>query len=103
MSKELLVEASPGKGVFSEATSNTDLSAEIARNVEKEPGDRIVCRRVFKSTYRCNWLAPDRTVAASGSRFIDSYRIRDSKFLRVTRENGQLKIEDLTIRAPSAN
>lgn len=103
MSNELLEEASPGKGVLAEPTSNDDLSVEIARTVEKQPGDRVVCKRVFKSTYRCNWLAPDRSPAASGSRFIDSYRIRDSRFLRVTRQDGRLQIEDITIRTPSAN
>ena len=103
MSNELLEEASPAKGVFAPSTSNSDLSVEIARTVDKQPGDRVVCRRVYASTYRCNWLAPDRAPAASGSRFIDSYRIRDSKFLRATRHEGQLQIEDLTIRSASSN
>jgi hypothetical protein len=73
-----------------------DLSSEIAETVSRQVGDLVRCRRVSKTMYRCNWLARDLSEAAGGSRFIQAYRIRDSKFLRVVRVDGKLVIEDLT-------
>lgn len=81
-----------------------DLSAEIAQTVQRQPGDRVRCRRVFKNTYRCNWHAPERSHAGDrAARFLETYRIRDSKFLRASRVDGALVIEDITVRASSKN
>lgn len=83
----------------SKAAGMPDLSVEITRAVQREPGDVIRCRRVSATTYRCNWLTPDRGETDSGLRFLDTYRIRDSKFLRATQVDGRLVIEDLTIHS----
>ena len=80
-----------------------DLSAEIARTVQKQPGDRIKCRRVAANTYRCNWFAPEHAAEDQGLCFLDTYRIRDSRFLRVQKTNGQLVIEDLTLATARNN
>ena len=75
-----------------------DLSAEIAMAVEKLPGERVRCRRVSANTYRCNWVAPQQQ-AGDVLRFIDTYHIRASKFLHVTKPEGKLVIEDWTASA----
>jgi hypothetical protein len=76
-----------------------DLSAEIARVVDRLPGDQVRCKRVSANSYRCNWIAKDNKPAAGGMLLIDAYQIRDSKFLRATKVNGKLVIEDMTIKA----
>ena len=43
--------------------------------------------------------AKDTKPAAGGTLLIDAFQIRDSKFLRATKVNGKLVIEDMTIRA----
>jgi hypothetical protein len=81
------------------ATRNTpDLSAEIVRAVSKQRGDVVKCRRISTSMYRCNWfeLEPVDATKVNTPRFLDSYRIRESKFLRVTKLDGELTIEDIT-------
>jgi len=91
-----------------------DLSAEIAKSLEKLPGERIKCTRVYGDSYRVNWIAPDtradktsRAVATPArDRFysrdaaaLQTYFIRQSKFIRATRSYGKLLIEDLTASA----
>jgi hypothetical protein len=87
------------------ATRNTpDLSAEIVRAVSKQRGDVVKCRRISTSMYRCNWFALEPVdTKADAPRFLDSYRIRDSKFLRVTKVDGELIIEDITGQAACNN
>jgi hypothetical protein len=36
----------------------TDLSAEIIQSIEREFGERVTCRRISGSKYRCNWWSP---------------------------------------------
>lgn len=80
------------------------MSAEIVRAVSKQRGDIVKCRRISTSMYRCNWFEPEPIDAKSASqRFLNSYRIRDSKFLRVTKVDGQLMIEDITGQTASNN
>ena len=77
-----------------------DLSAEIALTVERLKGEKVKCRRIFGDNYRCNWLTIDETAAQRGrSLALDSYRIRASKFLKVTKVGEQLVIEDVTAAA----
>ena len=81
-----------------------DLSNEIAHFVAKEKGERVKVRRIFGDNYRCNWLAPDdRTGNRGGSMALETFRIRDSKFLRVRKTDEGLAIEDVTARVASNN
>ncbi|MGE5610342.1 MAG: hypothetical protein ACM359_13895 [Bacillota bacterium] len=83
--------------VASATRNSPDLSAEIVRAVSKQRGDIVKCRRISTSMYRCNWFEPEPVdTKADAQRFLSSYRIRDSKFLRVTKVDGQLMIEDIT-------
>ena len=91
-----------------------DLSAEIARSVEKQPGERVKCTRVYGDNYRVNWVAPDdrvtrtdRAVASSardryygdGAKALQTFYVRRSKFVRATMHMGKLTVEDLTASA----
>ncbi len=77
----------------------SDLTQDVAAAVERLPGDRIRVRRVSPSVYRCNWLTSDRS-GRTGSMFIESYRIRQSRLFRATIGlDGKLALEDLTIGA----
>lgn len=78
-------------------TESADLSAEIMRTIERQPGERVRCRRVYGDNYRCNWHALDRSDDPGRELAIDTYTIRQSKFLRVTQTANGLQIEDLTI------
>jgi hypothetical protein len=79
-----------------------DLSTEIARTVERRPGDRVLCRRVSRNTYRVNWYSPE-TPAKGSAMFLENLSIRDSRFLRVTQDEGRLNIEDLTVQTARNN
>jgi hypothetical protein len=81
-----------------------DLSSEIALVVAREKGERVKVRRVFGDNYRCNWLAPDeRPGNRGGTMALETFRIRDSKFLRVKKTGAGLEIEDVTARVATSN
>lgn len=73
-----------------------DLSVEIAQAVAREKGERVRVRRVYGDKYRCNWLAPDDRVTRGGTLALETFRIRASKFFRVTKTVDGLRIEDMT-------
>jgi len=86
------------------AATGADLSAEIAQFVAREKGERVKVRRVYGDNYRCNWLAPDyRAVNRGGSMALETFRIRDSKFLRVRKTDAGLEIEDVTAKVATTN
>ena len=92
----LMVEKAPA----SKSPVSPDLSAEISLTVERLKGEKVKCRRIFGDNYRCNWLTVEEDLAGGGrSMALDSYRIRASKFLRVTKAGEQLVIEDVTAGA----
>jgi hypothetical protein len=81
-----------------------DLSAEIAQFVAREKGERVKVRRVYGDHYRCNWLAPDyRAGNRGGSLALETFRIRDSKFLRARKTDAGLEIEDVTAKVATTN
>lgn len=89
-------EPKPGPGA--------DLSAEIAQFMAREKGERVKVRRVYGDHYRCNWLAPDyRTGNRGGTMALETFRIRDSKFLRVRKTDSGLQVEDVTARVAVNN
>ena len=76
-----------------------DLSADIAQTMDKRPGERVKCTRVYGDNYRCNWIAPDKRASALAPRTtmtIPSLYIRRSKMLRVRKTSGGLVVEDST-------
>ena len=72
--------------------------------IDKEPGEEVRSVRVYGDHYRCNWLTPDyRSGNRGGSMALETFRIRDSKFLRVRKTDGGLEIEDVTARVAGNN
>jgi len=74
-----------------------DLAAEIARQVERGPADRVSCRRVSGSFYRCNWWARGDMSRLDnpemGGLTVTTHRVRKSAFLRVVRSRDGLAID----------
>lgn len=88
----------------SKLSHGADLSVEIAQFVTREKGERVRVRRVFGDNYRCNWLAPDeRPGSRGGTMALETFRIRDSKFLRVRKTATGLEVEDVTARVARNN
>jgi len=74
-----------------------DLSPLIARVVDREPGDQVECTRIHGSRYRCNWWAPQATSSyhnpgMKGGQLATTHRIRQSRFLDVTRTPDGLRV-----------
>jgi hypothetical protein len=81
------------------AAGAQDLSDEISRAVEKRPGDDVRCTRVSDGNYRCNWWSPHPTSAYDNplmsGLLVTTHRVRESRFLHVTKEAGKLVIKEL--------
>ena len=79
-----------------------DLSDEISRSVEKQPGDSVRCTLVCNASYRCNWWAPQTTGGydnpGMAGLLVTTHRVRKSRFLRVTRDGERLVIEEISTR-----
>ena len=94
MSEIIEVNAQPPK--FAQPQEAGDLSEEIARAVEKRPEDRVMCRRIWGNSYRCNWwsAADSSNYDNPGMRgnLVTTHTIRKSRFLNVTRSRSGLVI-----------
>jgi hypothetical protein len=75
----------------------TDLSAEIAAAIEREPGDRVRVTWISGCNYRCNWWAPGNAAKYDNPSMtgllITTHRVRKSRFLSVTKIGGGLLIK----------
>ena len=92
--EELPIQAEQTSAPAATPSKPADLSAEIALAVAKEPGDRVRVARVWGDHYRCNWVAPRNRIENA---LLESFHIRRSRFLKVTRaEGGKLNIQDMT-------
>jgi hypothetical protein len=70
-----------------------DLSASIAKSIEREWDEEVRCVRLFGDRYRCNWWVRDKT-ALGMSYSIGT--IRKSRFFRVTMTPTGLHFQDHT-------
>jgi hypothetical protein len=81
-----------------DAAGAKDLSGEISRTVEKRPGDHVRCTLVCNDNYRCNWWAPQLTTGydnpGMSGLLVTTHRVRQSRFLHVTRQGDRLLIEE---------
>jgi hypothetical protein len=74
-------------------TVQEDLARMIEQTVQKQPGEKVKCVRVFENLYRCNWwLRGDD--AAWGT--FTAGKIVKSQFLRATMGSDGLLINDLS-------
>jgi hypothetical protein len=70
-----------------------DLSGEIEKFIPRLPEERMRVVRVFDNYYRCNLWSPDKS---NQSFWLATGTIKESKFLRVTKTDAGLKIEDMS-------
>jgi hypothetical protein len=85
---------------LSEPNPQSDLSAEIADSVKRQPGDVVRCVHVSGDKYRCNWWSIQDTDAYDnpkmrGGQLATTYRIRKSSFMRVTKGGDKLAIVEM--------
>lgn len=77
-----------------------DLSAEIILAVERRAGDQVKCTRITSDTYRCNWWSAFTTDGydnpAMSGLLVTTHRVRQSRFLHVTKNLGKLVITEKT-------
>ena len=66
-----------------------DLSAEIAQALVKSPGERVTCRRISGSHYRCNWWSAQGTDEYDNPKMhalmVTTHRVSKSQMLHVTK------------------
>jgi hypothetical protein len=73
---------------LSSPAPSPDLSAEIGKQLERQPGDRVRVVRVWGDHYRCNWIAPKNRLDV-----LETFVVRQSQFLHATRSpDGSLRI-----------
>jgi hypothetical protein len=93
------------KQVGTKQTSE-DLSQEIQRTMKKEPGEFVRCTRVGANNYRCNWWGIEETGSYDnpmmGGLLVTTHRVRQSRFLSVTKSGEQLVIREATARSSLA-
>jgi len=70
-----------------------DLSRAIEKAVARQSDEQVHCVRVFEDRYRCNWWV--RTTTEDWLSFTTG-SIRKSTFLRATKQEDKLVIEDLS-------
>jgi hypothetical protein len=86
------------------APAALDLSEEIILSVDKQPNDRVTCRRIFGDHYRCNWWAPATLACYDNPGMagltVTTHRVRQSRFLTATRTAAGLVLADVQDRRP---
>ena len=84
------------------AAGEEDLSNELSRSVEKQPGDHVRVTPVGNGNYRCNWWAPQSRTGydnpGMGGLLVTTHRVRKSRLLRARREGGRLVVEEVALR-----
>ena len=83
-----------------------DLSPLVAQTIGREPGDHVECTRIHGSRYRCNWWTAQATGAydnpdMKGGQLATTHRIRQSRFLDVTRTSEGLQIAIVEDQPPA--
>ena len=80
-----------------------DLSQEIQRTLNTEPGEFVRCTKVGANNYRCNWWGVEDTGAYDnpmmGGLLVTTHRVLRSQFLSVTKNGEQLVIRELAVAA----
>ena len=75
-----------------------DLSAEIISTIARNTDERVTCKRISGSHYRCNWWAPETLAGYDNpgmqGLLVTTHRVRRSRFLNVTKTAQGLVIED---------
>ena len=82
----------------------SDLSAEIAATIERDPGDRVRVTRIGGDSYRCNWWAPGNTAKFDNPGMygltVTTHVVRKSQFLSVSKVGDRLVIRQHSRAGP---
>ena len=69
-----------------------DLSRDVERAMEKQSDEEVRAVRLFGNFYRCNWWVVEKGQQAV---FVQSGRIRRSRFLRATKAPEGVVVEEV--------
>jgi hypothetical protein len=90
-------EATPSETVRT-APKEVDLSTEIVESIERAVGERVTCRRIYGTKYRCNWWSPQISAKHDNPRMtgllVTTHVVIKSRFLSVVRSEHGLIISD---------
>jgi hypothetical protein len=78
------------------ADTTEDLSEAIEEEVQKREGEEVRSVRVYGDRYRCNFWVRNKSPEPM---YLNTGHISRSKFFRVTRVEGKLVFEDLSIES----
>jgi len=82
---------------------DADLSAQIIESVDRSAGQRVTCRRIYGSKYRCNWWSPQCTAAYDNPKMsgllVTTHIVVKSRFISAVRSEKGLIINDLPDRS----
>jgi hypothetical protein len=80
------------------APKDIDLSTEIVESIERSVGERVTCRKISGSKYRCNWWSPQVNSKLDNPRMtgllVTTHVVIKSRFLSVVRNEHGLIISD---------
>lgn len=80
------------------APKDVDLSAEIVEAIDRTVGERVTCRKISGSKYRCNWWSPQTGSKQDNPRMtgllVTTHVVSRSRFLSVVRNEHGLIISD---------
>ena len=78
--------------------ADPDLSSEIAQSIDRQSGERVTCRRISGSNYRCNWWSPKSKAKYDNPRMegliVTTHVVVRSRFLTAGRTEQGLVISD---------
>lgn len=78
--------------------ADLDLSTEIAQSIDRQSGERVTCRRISGSNYRCNWWSPKSKAKYDNPRMeglvVTTHVVVRSRFLTADKTEQGLVITD---------
>jgi len=80
------------------APKDPDLSPAIIESIERSIGERVTCRRICGTKYRCNWWSPQTTSEYDNPRMsgllVTTHVVVKSRFISVVRNEHGLIISN---------
>lgn len=80
------------------AVETVDLSAEIIQSIERGVGERVTCRRISGSKYRCNWWSPHSPTGYDNPHMqgllVTTHVVKRSRFLTINSTPAGLVISE---------
>ena len=87
----------PAESVLT-APKDIDLSDAIVESIERSVGERVTCRRIYGTKYRCNWWSPQTNSKLDNPRMtgllVTTHVVSKSRFISVVKNEHGLIISD---------